>query len=54
MKHISKTYYQEDATRTFREVAEHYSSYNVTTFSPLWLFTDQYAIVISNTIQNIR
>ncbi|CAG9537740.1 unnamed protein product [Cercopithifilaria johnstoni] len=53
MKHISKTYYQEDATRTFRKVAEHYSSYNITTFSPLWLFTDQYAIVIPNTIQNI-
>uniref|UniRef100_A0AAF5PZN4 SSD domain-containing protein n=1 Tax=Wuchereria bancrofti TaxID=6293 RepID=A0AAF5PZN4_WUCBA len=53
MKHISKTYYQEEATKTFREVAERYSSYNVTTFSPLWLFTDQYAIVISNTIQNI-
>uniref|UniRef100_A0A1I7VYR1 SSD domain-containing protein n=1 Tax=Loa loa TaxID=7209 RepID=A0A1I7VYR1_LOALO len=53
MKHISKTYYQEEATKTFREVAERYSSYNVTTFSPLWLFTDQYAIVIPNTIQNI-
>ncbi|MCP9260968.1 Patched domain-containing protein 3 [Dirofilaria immitis] len=53
MKHISKTYYQEEATKIFREVAERYSSYNVTTFSPLWLFTDQYAIVISNTIQNI-
>uniref|UniRef100_A0A915PT93 SSD domain-containing protein n=1 Tax=Setaria digitata TaxID=48799 RepID=A0A915PT93_9BILA len=53
MKHISKTYYQEEATRVFREVAQRYPSYNVTTFSPLWLFTDQYAIVISNTIQNI-
>ncbi|VDK63891.1 unnamed protein product [Onchocerca ochengi] len=53
MKHISKTYNQEEATRIFREVAERYSSYNVTTFSPLWLFTDQYAIVISNTVQNI-
>uniref|UniRef100_A0A0R3RUM8 SSD domain-containing protein n=1 Tax=Elaeophora elaphi TaxID=1147741 RepID=A0A0R3RUM8_9BILA len=53
MKHISKTYYQEEATKTFREVAEHYPSYNISTFSPLWLFTDQYAIVISNTIQNI-
>ncbi|VDO40059.1 unnamed protein product [Onchocerca flexuosa] len=53
MKHISKTYNQEEATKIFREVAERYSSYNVTTFSPLWLFTDQYAIVISNTVQNI-
>lgn len=29
------------------------ANYNVTTFMPLWLFTDQYAIVVPNTVQNI-
>ncbi|VDK60533.1 unnamed protein product [Gongylonema pulchrum] len=53
MKQISKTHQQEDATKLFREVAERYPSYNITTFSPLWLFTDQYAIVVPNTMQNI-
>lgn len=53
MKHISKTYQQEEATAIMREVAERYPSYNITTFTPLWLFTDQYAIVVPNTVQNI-
>ncbi|VDN07511.1 unnamed protein product [Thelazia callipaeda] len=53
MKHISKTFHQEEATKVFREIAQKYPDYNVSTFSPLWLFTDQYAIVIPNTIQNI-
>lgn len=53
MKHIAKTYQQEEATRIMRELAASYSRYNLTTFMPLWLFTDQYAIVIPNTVQNI-
>lgn len=36
-----------------RSVAAEYSDLNVTTFMPLWLFTDQYALVVPNTIQNI-
>ncbi|CAJ0927250.1 unnamed protein product, partial [Mesorhabditis belari] len=36
-----------------RQIASHWPEYNVTSFMPLWLFTDQYAIVIPNTIQNI-
>uniref|UniRef100_A0A1I7ZA38 SSD domain-containing protein n=1 Tax=Steinernema glaseri TaxID=37863 RepID=A0A1I7ZA38_9BILA len=53
MKEISKTRDQQEATFMFRDVAARYPSYNVTTFMPLWLFTDQYALVIPNTIQNI-
>lgn len=53
LRQISKTYQQEEATDLMREVASRYSVYNVTTFMPLWLFTDQYAIVIPNTVQNI-
>uniref|UniRef100_A0A0N5AM40 SSD domain-containing protein n=1 Tax=Syphacia muris TaxID=451379 RepID=A0A0N5AM40_9BILA len=53
LRQISKTYQQEDATNVMREVARHYKEYNVTTFMPLWLFTDQYAIVVPNTVQNI-
>lgn len=30
-----------------------YPSYNITTFYPLWLFTDQYMLVLPNTMQNI-
>uniref|UniRef100_A0A914Y969 Uncharacterized protein n=1 Tax=Panagrolaimus superbus TaxID=310955 RepID=A0A914Y969_9BILA len=36
-----------------REMASRYPQYNVTTFMPLWLFTDQYDIVVPNTIQNV-
>ncbi|KAK0429459.1 hypothetical protein QR680_011390 [Steinernema hermaphroditum] len=53
MKEISKTQQQQEATFVFRDVAALYPRYNVTTFMPLWLFTDQYALVIPNTIQNI-
>ncbi|MFH4975532.1 hypothetical protein AB6A40_002241 [Gnathostoma spinigerum] len=53
MKNIVKTHQQQDATFLFREVASWYPTYNVTTFCPLWLFTDQYAIIAPNTIQNI-
>ncbi|GMS98574.1 hypothetical protein PENTCL1PPCAC_20749 [Pristionchus entomophagus] len=53
MRDIASTNSQQEATRVFREVAANYSSYNVTTFMPLWLFTDQYAIVVPNTVQNI-
>ncbi|KHN86876.1 Patched domain-containing protein 3 [Toxocara canis] len=53
LRQISKTYQQEEATVLMREVASRYTAYNITTFMPLWLFTDQYAIVIPNTIQNI-
>ena len=36
-----------------RQIAARYPQYNVTTFMPLWLFTDQYALVLPNTLQNI-
>lgn len=36
-----------------RQIAACYPEYNITTFMPLWLFTDQYALVVPNTIQNI-
>ncbi|KAI6217302.1 SSD domain-containing protein [Aphelenchoides besseyi] len=53
MRDISTSVEQQDATLTLREVASRYPGYNVTTFMPLWLFTDQYAIVVPNTVQNI-
>ncbi|KAI6233026.1 SSD domain-containing protein [Aphelenchoides fujianensis] len=53
MRDISTSVEQQDATVTLREVAGRYPQYNVTTFMPLWLFTDQYAIVVPNTVQNI-
>ncbi|CAJ0930048.1 unnamed protein product, partial [Mesorhabditis belari] len=53
MKSISSTTDQQEATTVFREVASRYSQYNVTTYMPLWLFTDQYALVVPNTVQDI-
>ncbi|CAJ0572370.1 unnamed protein product, partial [Mesorhabditis spiculigera] len=53
MKSISSTTDQQDATNVFREVAARYSQYNVSTYMPLWLFTDQYALVVPNTLQDI-
>ncbi|CAI5438962.1 unnamed protein product [Caenorhabditis angaria] len=53
MKDLVSTMDQTDATLTFREVANKWQEYNVTTFMPIWLFTDQYAIIIPNTKQNI-
>ncbi|KJH51825.1 patched family protein [Dictyocaulus viviparus] len=53
MRDISSTKQQMDATLLFREVAKRWSEYNVTSFMPLWLFTDQYAIIVPNTVQNI-
>uniref|UniRef100_A0A1I7XNZ1 SSD domain-containing protein n=1 Tax=Heterorhabditis bacteriophora TaxID=37862 RepID=A0A1I7XNZ1_HETBA len=53
MRDISSTTNQQEATSTFREVAARYPAYNVTTFMPLWLFTDQYALVVPNTVQDI-
>jgi hypothetical protein len=53
LRDISSSIEQQDATATLREVAARYPQYNVTTFMPLWLFTDQYALVVPNTIQNI-
>ncbi|VDM59007.1 unnamed protein product [Angiostrongylus costaricensis] len=49
MRDISSTIQQQIATRSFREVARRYAEYNVTTFMPLWLFTDQYDLVVPNT-----
>lgn len=51
MRDIESSTEQQDATAMFREIAANYSDYNVTTFYPLWLFTDQYALVVPNTIQ---
>uniref|UniRef100_A0AC35TW28 SSD domain-containing protein n=1 Tax=Rhabditophanes sp. KR3021 TaxID=114890 RepID=A0AC35TW28_9BILA len=53
MRDIANSVDQTDATYTMRDVAANYSMYNVTTFMPLWLFTDQYALVVPNTVQNI-
>ncbi|TKR92195.1 hypothetical protein L596_006894 [Steinernema carpocapsae] len=53
MRGISRTSQQQETTFLMRDVAARYPDYNVTTFMPLWLFTDQYALVIPNTIQNI-
>ncbi|VDL64888.1 unnamed protein product [Nippostrongylus brasiliensis] len=53
MRDMSSTQEQMDATLMFREVAARWPEYNITTFMPLWLFTDQYAIIIPNTVQNI-
>ncbi|WKX90388.1 hypothetical protein Q1695_009324 [Nippostrongylus brasiliensis] len=33
--------------------AARYPDYNITTFMPLWLFTDQYDLVVPNTVQDI-
>ncbi|KAE9554031.1 hypothetical protein FO519_002791 [Halicephalobus sp. NKZ332] len=44
---------QQETTKLMREIASRYERYNVTTFMPLWLFTDQYDLVIPNTVQNI-
>ena len=30
-----------------------YPEYNITTFMPIWLFSDQYALILPNTLQNI-
>ncbi|CAJ0592819.1 unnamed protein product [Cylicocyclus nassatus] len=53
MRDISSTTEQQAATKSFREVAARYPEYNVTTFMPLWLFTDQYDLVVPNTVQDI-
>lgn len=42
-----------NATMEMRKLAKRYTKYNITTFMPLWLFTDQYALIIPNTVQNI-
>uniref|UniRef100_A0A0N5BIX9 SSD domain-containing protein n=1 Tax=Strongyloides papillosus TaxID=174720 RepID=A0A0N5BIX9_STREA len=52
LKNIVSSVEQTDATMTLREAASRYPQYNVTTFMPIWLFTDQYSLVIPNTIQN--
>jgi len=53
LRDISSSVEQQDATATLREVAAKYPDYNVTTFMPLWLFTDQYALIVPSTVQNI-
>lgn len=53
MRDISTTTKQTEATNTFREIASRFEQYNVTTYMPLWLFTDQYALVVPNTMQDI-
>ncbi|CEF65979.1 Sterol-sensing domain and Patched family-containing protein [Strongyloides ratti] len=52
LRNIVSSVEQTDATITLREVASRYTKYNVTTFMPIWLFTDQYSLVIPNTVQN--
>ncbi|TKR92205.1 hypothetical protein L596_006903 [Steinernema carpocapsae] len=53
MRDISRTSQQQETTALMREVAARYPHYNVTTFMPLWLFTDQYDLVVPNTVQDI-
>uniref|UniRef100_A0A914N234 SSD domain-containing protein n=1 Tax=Meloidogyne incognita TaxID=6306 RepID=A0A914N234_MELIC len=53
LRDISTSVQQQTATQLLRDVAARFPRYNITTFMPLWLFTDQYALVVPNTIQNI-
>ncbi|GMR52699.1 hypothetical protein PMAYCL1PPCAC_22894, partial [Pristionchus mayeri] len=53
MSDIASTNAHQEATRLVREMASRYASYDVTSFLSLWLFTEQYAIVVPNTVQNI-
>ena len=53
MKDVSTTTEQTDATNVFRHEASKWPEFNVTTFMPLWLFTDQYAIVVPNTVREL-
>ncbi|UMM12683.1 hypothetical protein L5515_001337 [Caenorhabditis briggsae] len=53
MKDLVTTMDQTDATMSFRDVAARWPEFNVTTFMPIWMFTDQYIIIIPNTVQNI-
>ncbi|KAL3079182.1 hypothetical protein niasHT_036235 [Heterodera trifolii] len=53
LRDISTSVQQQEATQILRDVSTRFLRYNVTTFMPLWLFTDQYAIVVPNTVQNI-
>jgi len=53
LREISTSVEQQDATKSLRLIASHYPRFNITTFMPLWLFTDQYALVVPNTVQNI-
>uniref|UniRef100_A0A7E4VFC0 SSD domain-containing protein n=1 Tax=Panagrellus redivivus TaxID=6233 RepID=A0A7E4VFC0_PANRE len=53
LRDIVSTVDQTATTKLMREIAGRYPRYNVTTFMPLWLFTDQYALVVPNTVQNI-
>lgn len=45
--------YALSLVRSERREEEDECRYNITTFMPLWLFTDQYALVLPNTLQNI-
>ncbi|PAV90779.1 hypothetical protein WR25_13015 [Diploscapter pachys] len=53
LRDIVTTIDQTEATLLFRDIASQWGEYNVTTFMPLWLFTDQYVIIVPNTVQNI-
>lgn len=53
MRDISTTVKQTAATNAFREIASVFPEYNMTTYMPLWLFTDQYALVVPNTLQDV-
>lgn len=53
LRDIMTSVQQQETTKLMREIAARYERYNVTTFMPLWLFTDQYDLVIPNTVQNI-
>uniref|UniRef100_A0AC34R5H0 Patched family protein n=1 Tax=Panagrolaimus sp. JU765 TaxID=591449 RepID=A0AC34R5H0_9BILA len=53
MKNIVSSVEQQETTKLMREIAGRYNRYNVTTFMPLWLFTDQYDLVVPNTVQDI-
>ena len=53
MRDIATTVDQQETTALMRKIASEYPRYNVTTFMPLWLFTDQYDLVVPNTVQNV-
>uniref|UniRef100_A0A915HSM3 Patched family protein n=1 Tax=Romanomermis culicivorax TaxID=13658 RepID=A0A915HSM3_ROMCU len=53
MKNFAKALDQMDTVDSFRNLAQNYPEYNITTFQIMWLFVDQYEEVLPNTIQEI-
>lgn len=52
MKNLQSTNGQKDAMVELRTIANQFPDRNVTTFNLFWLFADQYAIILPNTVEN--